>query len=165
MINNIKMDYYANHNNYVILFVLLIYRMGNFIHYCKLNNFIKIVIKIPLKIIYKIIQIIFQFELPFSTEVGGGLRLRHLNGIIINANTKIGTNCTIFQQVTIGSNEQKGENGGAILGNNVYIGAGAKIIGKINICNDVNIGANAVVSKNVNRSCTVVEFNKQIKIK
>ena len=49
------------------------------------------------------------------------------------------------------------------LGDNVYIGAGAKIIGPITIGDNVKIGANAVVSKNVPSNCTVIEFNRIIK--
>ncbi|MCV2361768.1 hypothetical protein LNV08_22645, partial [Paucibacter sp. TC2R-5] len=63
----------------------------------------------------------------------------------------IGKNCVIFQQVTIGSNtliDSKGR-GAPTIGDNVYIGAGAKIVGKVTIGNNVRIGANAVVYKDV----------------
>lgn len=95
--------------------------------------------------------------------IGGGLRLPHLNGLFIHKNASVGENCTIFQQVTIGANEHKLEYQGAPqIGNRVYIGAGAKIIGNISIGDDVRIGANAVVTKNVSAGKTVVGFNKII---
>lgn len=85
----------------------------------------------------------------------------HLNGIFIHRNAEIGRNCTIFHQVTIGANEHRGEFWRAPkIGNAVYIGAGAKIIGGITIGDNVRIGANAVVTKNVAENMTVVGINR-----
>ncbi len=88
---------------------------------------------------------------PFVTPHG-------LSGIFIAANAAVGEGCTIFHQVTIGSNTFKDSKGfGAPkIGDRVYIGAGAKIIGGITIGNDVRIGANAVVSRDVPDNATVV---------
>lgn len=98
-----------------------------------------------------------------TTKIGGGLRMPHLNGIYIHCNVTIGENCTILQQVTIGANEHKLDFKAAPqIGNRVYIGAGAKIIGNITIEDDVRIGANAVVTKNVPQGKTVVGYNKLI---
>ncbi|MBC8585787.1 serine acetyltransferase [Oscillospiraceae bacterium NSJ-64] len=70
-----------------------------------------------------------------------------VQGIFISEKARIGKDAVIFQQVTIGSNSLKNSAGyGApVLGNNVYIGAGAKIIGRVTIGNNCRIGANAVV--------------------
>lgn len=68
-----------------------------------------------------------------------------LYGIIVSHNASVGRNCTIFHQVTIG--ETRG--GAPRIGDNVIIGAGAKILGKITIGNNVSIGANAVVVHDV----------------
>ncbi len=70
-----------------------------------------------------------------------------LVGIFIHPSVKIGKNITIYQQVTIGENGFGSES--AVIGDNVVIGAGAKIIGPVNIGDDVIIGANAVVTKDV----------------
>ena len=72
-------------------------------------------------------------------------------GVFISQGAKIGENCCIFQQVTIGSNlllDSKSF-GYPTIGNNCYIGAGAKIIGNCIIGDNVRIGANAVVYKDV----------------
>jgi serine O-acetyltransferase len=76
-----------------------------------------------------------------------------LNGIIINDKAVIGKNCTIFHQVTIG----EGKNGGVpTIGDNCFIGAGAKIIGNVTVGNNVRIGANAVVVFDIPDNATVV---------
>lgn len=78
-----------------------------------------------------------------------------LNGIIINPNVVIGTNAYIYQQVTIGD-DGKGEYNVPVIGDNVIIGAGAKIIGKIKIGDNVKIGAGAVVVDDIPDNATVV---------
>lgn len=89
------------------------------------------------------------------------MRCPHLIGIVIAGDTVIGQNCTIFHQVTIGIDEIKND-GAPIIGDNVFIGAGAKIIGNVCIGNDSRIGANAVVTKDVPEKVTVVGVNRII---
>lgn len=81
-----------------------------------------------------------------------------LFGIFISTNAKIGKDVVIFQHVTIGSNTLKGSNkiGSPSIGNNVYIGAGAKIIGNIHVGDNCRIGANCIVVKDVDENCTCV---------
>lgn len=71
------------------------------------------------------------------------------NGIIVGYDVKIGNNCTIFHQVTIAS-------GNVYIGDNVIIGAGAKILPNVKIGDNVKIGANAVVVEDVPDNSTVV---------
>lgn len=75
-----------------------------------------------------------------------------LYGIIVASNAVIGKNCTIFHQVTIG----QGKGGSPTIGDNCYIGAGAKITGHIRIGNNVKIGTNCVVVTDVPDNATVV---------
>lgn len=86
------------------------------------------------------------------------------NGIFISHKAHIGKNATIFQQVTIGSNMINGSprKGSPTIGDNAYIGCGAKIIGKCNIGNNVRIGANCVVTKDVPDNCVCVMRNLDI---
>lgn len=114
------------------------------------------------KVLYKFVNIFynnlcqrFAIEIDPRTKIGIGLFLPHPNGIVINPEVIIGENCTILQQVTIGNNGFKGINELAVLGNNVQIGAGAKIIGPCKIGNNVSIGANAVVVKDIDDDCVV----------
>ena len=85
-------------------------------------------------------------------------------GIFISPKVKIGKNCVIFQQVTIGAARTAGSkrNGNPTIGDNCYIGAGAKIIGNIKIGNNVRIGANAVVYEDVKDNSVVVSSPTRI---
>lgn len=99
-------------------------------------------------------------ELPSIAFGGGAIRFPHLNGIIINPNSRVGSNCTIFHQVTIGV-AREGD-GAPTIGDRAFIGAGAKLLGPIQIGDDVYVGANAIVTKNVPSNVTVVGANKII---
>ena len=87
-----------------------------------------------------------------SARFGDGLVLMHPTGVIINSKVQGGKNITIESGVVIG--DEKGRS--PIMGNNVFIGAGAKIIGGVTIGSNVRIGANAVVVKDLPDNCTAV---------
>lgn len=98
-------------------------------------------------------------SIELCTKIKGEISFPHgLNGILISAGAEIGENCTIFHQVTIGSNTAKGskKQGSPKIGDNVYIGSGAKIIGGITIGNNVRIGANCTVFEDIPDNATVV---------
>lgn len=97
-------------------------------------------------------SIISGADIPINTRIGGGLLLPHPNGVVIHADARIGPNCLIFQQVTIGT-----RGGGLpVIGGHVDIGAGAKILGEITIGDHARIGANAVVVTNIPAGKTAV---------
>jgi len=77
----------------------------------------------------------------------------HPNGIVIHPRVEIGSNCMIFQQVTLGVTH---DGGVPKLGGNVLVGAGAKVLGAVFVSDNVWIGANAVVLKSVLNGVTVV---------
>ena len=85
-------------------------------------------------------------DIPLNCRIGGGLFIPHPNGIVIHPSAKIGVNCLVFQQVTIGVRDTHGF---PEIGGHVDIGAGAKILGKVIVGDHAKIGANAVVTKNV----------------
>lgn len=88
-----------------------------------------------------------------TTEIAPGLFIQHGLATVINAET-IGENCWINQQVTVGYKDEFTDR--PIIGRNVQICAGAKVIGEIKVGDNVKIGANAVVVKDVPDNCTVV---------
>jgi serine O-acetyltransferase len=95
----------------------------------------------------------YRYKLGISiasgTEIGPGLYIGHFGGIVVHGKVIIGKNCNLSHGVTLGI-KNRGENAGCpTVGDNVYIGPGAKIFGAITIGNHAAIGANAVVTKDV----------------
>ena len=95
-------------------------------------------------------------SISYRTSIESGFYIGHFGTIIVSPYVKIGKNCNISHGVTLGRTN-RGKNAGApTLGDNIYIGPGAKIIGAINIGNNVAIGANCVVTKDIPDNAVVV---------
>ncbi|MGF1765732.1 serine O-acetyltransferase, partial [Aliivibrio kagoshimensis] len=97
----------------------------------------------------------FGICIPCQTDIGKGFYIGHFGGIVVSPESKIGEHCNISQGVTIGKISQGEKKGAPTIGNRVYIGPGAKIVGNITIGDNVAIGANAVVVNDVLSDCTI----------
>ncbi|MEK4129102.1 serine acetyltransferase [Solibacillus sp. FSL W8-0474] len=119
--------------------------------------------RIPLlpKVIMNINKIMFSAEISYTAKIGYGFRINHSLGIVIGGGANIGDNFTINQGVTIGGNFGKNRYEGNKLisqpwiAEKVSVGAGAKILGPVIIGNNVIIGANSLVIKDIT-DCQVV---------
>lgn len=86
----------------------------------------------------------------YPNTTGGGLRIYHCGDFThVSANCRIGKNCTILPGVVFGNKYEKESDGLTIVGDNCYFGLGAKIFGPLTIGNNVTVGANAVVTKDI----------------
>lgn len=92
-------------------------------------------------------SVITGADIPINVSIGGGLLIPHPNGIVIHSDARIGVNCLINQQVTVGVGSKNMVP--PIIEGHVDIGAGAKIIGNISIGKHATIGANAVVISDI----------------
>lgn len=95
-------------------------------------------------------------EIHPGAEIGEGLFIDHGMGVVIGETTKIGHNCTIYQNVTLGGTGKETGKRHPTLGNNIFVGAGARILGSINVGSNSKIGAGAVILKDVPQNSTVV---------
>lgn len=129
--------------NYTIKF-LKILRKCEYYKNCK-HGFIYLPIKGILKFKLERARLKYGWFIPLNV-CEEGLSLPHCGPIIINFNAKIGKNCRIHAGANIGTKAGYG-NVAPIIGNNVYIGPGAKLFGDIKIGDETAIGANAVVTK------------------
>jgi serine O-acetyltransferase len=149
MFENIRQDYIAHGRNLGSqgFWVMIVYRFGRWrygVRPALLRKFFSLIYKIW----FKVIQIVAGVELPCEVEIGRNFIIDHFGGIIISGYAKFGDNCRIRNGVVVGL--QNVDNPVApVIGNNVDIGTGAKILGAISIGNDVVIGANAVVIRDV----------------
>ena len=95
-------------------------------------------------------------EIHPGATIGKGLFIDHGMGVVIGETTVIGDNVTLFQGVTLGGTGKEQGKRHPTIGNNVVVGAGAKILGNITVGDSVMIGANAVVLRDVPEDSTVV---------
>lgn len=116
---------------------------------CKPNHYFFKLYCTFLKMMNVRLGIRLGFSIPINT-IGPGLCLPHYGTIVISKNASIGKNCRIHPGVGVGT-----YHGAPSIGDNVYIGPGAKLFGNINIGDNVSIGANSVVTKSFNNNVSV----------
>jgi serine O-acetyltransferase len=131
------------------------YRFGTLV-YC--GNLPRI-LRAPLKVVHFagniLCEAVLQMRLPPNAQIGGGLVITHVGGVILHHRTVIGKNCDLSHQVTIGT-AGLGRTGVPRLGSDVVIGAGAVIIGGIEIGDGARIAANSLVNRDVPPGATVM---------
>ena len=114
----------------------------------------------PFSVLYRtmfnFVRNFYGIELPYSTKVGRRVIIEHQGDIVVHGNATLGDDCIIRQGVTIGNRHLDKPFEAPTLGAGVNVGAGAKILGKLTIGDKANVGANAVVTRDVEACDTVV---------
>lgn len=140
--------------------IMFLFRLGKIIY-----SFPIPIVSHLLKIIFRLINFLISTFYGISinpvSEIGPGFYIGHYGGIFIRG--QIGEYCSISQGVTFGSKGAGKSNGWPVLEDNIYIGAGAKVIGNIHIGSYAVIGANAVVTQSVPSNALAVGVPANIK--
>lgn len=145
MFDHIRKDF-DNYSGDILaqgFWVMLVYRFGRW-RYTINNSLIRKPFSLLYKVLFKLVQILTGVEVPCEVSLGENFKIDHFGGIIISGYAVIGNNCRIRNGVVIGLKDVSCPCA-PVLGDNVDIGAGAKLLGKITIGNNVKVGANAVV--------------------
>ncbi len=131
------------------------YRLGNWVNTSKPF----ILIRIPLKLISyfgnKWCEVFMEMCIDPQASIGPGFYVGHIGGVHINPGAVLGSNCDLAHRVTIGTSAM-GRLGSPVIGNNVYIGTGATLVGKIKVGDGAKIAANTLVITNVPAGATVM---------
>ena len=124
----------------------------------RLTHLLHADLKIPLlpRILSQAVRFLTGIEIHPGATIGPGFFIDHGMGVVIGETTEIGENVTIYQDVTLGGTGTERGKRHPTVGNNVVIGAGAKVLGNITIGNNVKIGAGSVVVHSVPDNSTVV---------
>lgn len=125
-----------------------LHRLAHFLHQRRL--------RVPARVISHLSRTFTGIEIHPGAEIGDGFFIDHGMGVVIGETAQIGDNCHLYQGVTLGGTSTKRTKRHPSLGNNVVVGAGAKLIGAIDVGNNVRIGAGSVVVSNVPENATVV---------
>ncbi|MGH9316878.1 MAG: serine O-acetyltransferase [Thermoanaerobaculia bacterium] len=136
------------------LYPVLVYRFGRAVSGIRSSA-----VRWPLLFLYHLLRVptelLFGISLARTAEIGIPLMIHHHGQIFVASGCRIGARCQVFQGVTIG--ESGGRRAGRpAIGDDVIIGAGAKVLGPVEIGSGARIGANAVVVDNVPAGTTVV---------
>lgn len=149
MFKNIRDDLHAHGGDWAAqgFWVMLVYRFGRW-RYGVRPALLRKVFSFVYKVLYKLVQILTGIELPCEVKLGRNFVIDHFGGIVISGYAQFGDDCRIRNGVVVGLKNVQ-EPLAPVIGNNVDIGAGAKLLGNIRIGNNVVIGANAVVLMDV----------------
>lgn len=163
MFENIRDDLRAHDGDWGAqgFWVMLIYRFGRWRYGIK-PALVRKCFSFLYKVLFKLTQVVTGIELPCEVQIGRNFVIDHFGGIIISGYAQFGDNCRIRNGVVVGLRRVE-EKKAPIIGSNVDIGAGAKILGPIRIGNNVLIGANAVVLCDVPDNSVAAGVPAQIK--
>jgi serine O-acetyltransferase len=131
------------------------YRLSNWLYVERPTALIRIPLKLLSFIFVKCCVVVLEMDLDPHATIGGGLYIGHTGGVHINPGAVLGRNCDVAHRVTIGASAM-GRQGAPKLGDDVYVGTGATLVGKIKIGNGAKIAANTLVMSNVPAGATVM---------
>lgn len=133
----------------------------------RLAHFLQVTLHVPFipRLISQITRFLTGIEIHPGAQIGKGFFIDHGMGVVIGETTIVGDDCVLFQGVTLGGTGKETGKRHPTLGNNVMVSAGAKVLGNIAIGDNVKIGAQSVVLKDVPPNCTVVGVPGQIVIR
>jgi serine O-acetyltransferase len=145
MFNDIREDLRAYEGRWSAqgFWAMIVYRFGRW-RYRVRPTLVRKFFSLIYHFLFKVVQIVTGIELPCEVDVGRNFIIDHFGGIVISGYAKFGDNCRIRNGVVVGLRRMDDKRA-PIIGNNVDIGAGAKVLGPIRIGDNVRIGANAVV--------------------
>ena len=140
---------------YPCVYALLMYRIAHYLYVWHL--------RLLARLISQVSRLITGIEIHPGAKIGKCLFIDHGLGVVIGETSIIGDYVTMYHQVTLGGTGKHIGKRHPTIGNHVVIGAGAKVLGPIVIGDNVKIGANSVVLKNVPGNTTAVGIPAEIK--
>ena len=163
MFDNIRADLRAHGGQWGAqgFWVMVVYRFGRW-RYGVRPGWLRKLFSLLYHVLYKLVQILTGIELPCEVPVGKNFVIDHFGGIVISGYARFGDNCRIRNGVVVGLNRVD-DPVAPVIGNNVDIGTGAKVLGRITIGDNVLIGANAVVVRDVPANHIAVGVPAQVK--
>lgn len=153
MFDDIRADFRAHGSNWGAqgFWAMVVYRYGRWA-FARRSRWVRKPFAIVYQLLFKLVQIVAGIELPCQVPVGRGFVIDHSGGIVVSGYAKFGARCRIRTGVVIGL-ARVDDPCAPEFGDDVDVGAGAKVLGRIRIGNGVRIGANAVVLQDVPDGC------------
>lgn len=145
--------------------VLIVYPGIHALIFYRFNHWLwHLGLKLLARFLSNIARFLTGIEIHPAATIGRRLFIDHGMGVVIGETAEIGDDCTIYHGVTLGGTSlNKGTKRHPTLKNNVIVGAGAKVLGPVTLGDNVHVGANSVVVKDVPEGATVVGVPGQLK--
>jgi serine O-acetyltransferase len=137
------------------IWAIAFYRLRNWANVANPPGLIRIPVVLFCFFPNKFCEVFLSMGISPLASIGDGLYIGHSGGVIISQHAVIGRNCDVAHHVTIGSSAM-GREGAPVLGDDVYIGTGATLVGKIRIGSGAKIAANTLVIDDVPAGATVM---------
>ena len=137
------------------VWAIAVYRFGNWLYVDKPSALIAAPLKVVFLFANLFCEVVMEMHIDCQATIGPGLYIAHIGGVHINPAAVLGKNCDVAHRVTIGASAM-GRQGVPVLGDEVYVGTGATLVGKIKIGSGAKIAANTLVITNVPEGATVM---------
>jgi serine O-acetyltransferase len=137
------------------LWAIACYRLANWLHGARPTALVRVPLKVVSYVANKACEVVMEMCIDAQATIGPGLYIGHIGGVHINPQAVLGRNCDLAHRVTIGTSAM-GREGAPVLGDDVYIGTGATLVGKIKVGDGAKIAANTLVIGNVPAGATVM---------
>ena len=138
-----------------VVWALASYRLSNWVIVAKPSPLLSLPLKVLLFLTNKFCEVFMEMCISPAATIGEGLYIGHIGGVHISQYAVIGKNCDISHRVTIGVSAM-GRKGVPVLGDDIYVGPGATLVGKIRIGNGAKVAANTLVIDDVPSGATVI---------
>lgn len=132
---------------------IAVYRLGRYTRTLR-PRWLALPLRLAYRVLELLVRIAFGIELSSNSDIGPGFYIGHAFGIVVHAD--LGARCSIGQGVTIGAKGAGRSRGYPRLGDDVYLGAGAMVIGDVHVGDRVVVGANTVVVQDIPADSRVV---------
>jgi serine O-acetyltransferase len=139
----------------VALWGVTCYRFGHWVYKERSPRLLRPALKAAYLVWNKLLEATAEMYLDPQAEIGEGLYIGHSGGVHINPAARVGRDCDLGHQVTLGTSAG-GRGGAPVIGDGVYIGSGAKVIGRVKVGDRARIAANSLVMTNVPAGATVM---------
>ncbi|HEU5340238.1 serine acetyltransferase [Edaphobacter sp.] len=131
------------------------HRLGNWLYVDKPTALVALPLKIVFFFANLFCEVVMEMHIDALATIGPGLYIAHIGGVHINPAAVLGRDCDIAHRVTIGASAM-GRQGIPVLGDDVYVGTGATLVGKIRVGSGAKIAANTLVITNVPEGATMM---------
>jgi serine O-acetyltransferase len=132
-----------------------VYRLSHWVEIQEQLGVIRLLLRMWFLFWQKLIEMLTGISIPATCQIGEGLYVGHFGHLIVNGKVQMGANCNLSQGVTLGMKRDGNNKGVPTLGDRVYVGPNAVIIGEVHVGNDAVIGAGAIVTKSVPAAAVV----------